>query len=132
MKVQKYGKPALISAIAAAGIMALSALPASGSLRVAGYNANPTVNVSVSFNSHLPITLTDDDALAELQTEARKRVYGKAARDCAFLIDSIAASCRLTGINVSTQVQHQSGSNPPMLYLNGSAQFAITLKASDG
>lgn len=131
MRVQKHGKPALISAIVAAGIMCLSVLPASGSLRIAGYTTNPTVNVSVSFNSHLPITRTDDDALTALQTAARKRVYGMAARECAFLIDSIAASCRLTGINVSTQIQHQSGSNPPMLYLNGSAQFAITLKASD-
>ena len=131
MKTKTQGKFALASAIAMAGIMCLSALPAS-SLRAAGYSTNPTVNVSVSFNSHLPITRTDDDALAELQTAARKRVYGMAARECIFLMESIAASCRLTGINVSTQIQHPNGNNPPMLYLNGSAQFAITLKASDG
>jgi len=132
MRAKKHGKFALASAIAIAGLMGLSALPASGSFRAAGYTTNPTVNVSVSFNSHLPITLTDDDALTGLQTAARKRIYGMAARECTFLLESIAASCRLSGINVSTQIQHRNGNNPPMLYVNGSAQFAITLKVSDG
>ncbi|MGI9412777.1 MAG: hypothetical protein ACR2PM_03870 [Hyphomicrobiales bacterium] len=74
---------------------------------------------------------TDAEALAGLQTAGRKRLYGMAARECAFLLDTIAGSCRLTGVNVSTQIQHQSGGNPPMLHLSGNAQFAITLKASD-
>ena len=130
MRKENRYKSALLSAIAIAGVMSLSALPASGSLRAAGYTSNTTVNVNVSFNSHLPITRTDDEALADLQTEGRKRVYGMAARECTFLLNSIASSCRLTGISVSTQIQHQNGANPPMLYLNGSAQFAITLKTT--
>jgi len=81
MRAKQHGKFALTAALAIVGIMSLSALPASGSLRAAGYSPHSAVNVSVSFNSRLPITRTDDDALAGLQTAARKRVYGMAARE---------------------------------------------------
>jgi hypothetical protein len=34
-------------------------------------------------------------------------------------------------MNVSTQIRHQNNQVPVLLQLNGSAQFAITLQATD-
>jgi hypothetical protein len=87
------------------------------------------VNVNVSFNSQVPLADTSDEAIARTQKTSRRFIYRMAVRECAVLKETIAETCRLTNLNVSTNVQHRSGNNPVMLNLNGNAQFSISLKS---
>ena len=87
------------------------------------------VNVNASFNSQAPLADTSDEAIANTQRTSRRFIYKMAVKECAVLRETIAETCRLTNLNVSTNVQHPSGNNPAMLNLNGNAQFAISLKS---
>ena len=86
------------------------------------------VNVNVSFNSQVPLADTSDDSIANTQRTSRRFIYRMAVKECAVLKETIAQTCRLTNLNVSTNMQHPSGNNPVMLNLSGNAQFAISLK----
>ena len=124
----------MVPVLAGAAIVALSATmvpPASASMRSSLLQGSGIVNVNVSFNSQVPLTDTSDDSIANTQRTSRRFIYRMAVKECAVLKETIAETCRLTNLNVSTSVQHQSGNNPVMLNLNGNAQFAISLK-SDG
>jgi len=43
------------------------------------------------------------------------------------LKETIAKTCRLTNLNINTQIQHHNPAQP-MLYVNGNANFSINLK----
>ena len=126
----------MVPVLAGAAIVALSAtmMPpmtttASASMRSSLLQAAKVVNVNVSFNSQVPLTDTSDDSIANTQRTSRRFIYKMAVKECAVLKETIAETCRLTNLNVSTNVQHPSGNNPVMLNLNGNAQFAISLKS---
>jgi hypothetical protein len=124
----------MIPVLAGAAIVALSATmmpPASATMRSSLMQGSEIVNVNVSFNSQVPLADTSDEAIARTQKTSRRFIYRMAVKECAVLKETIAETCRLTNLNVSTNVQHRSGNNPVMLNLNGNAQFAISLK-SDG
>ncbi len=87
------------------------------------------VHVNVSFNSQIPLADTSDGAIANTQRTGRRFIYRMAVKECTVLKETIAETCRLTNLNVSTNVQNQSGNNPVMLNLSGNAQFAISLKS---
>jgi hypothetical protein len=55
-----------------------------------------------------------------------------ARRECAILKATIAATCRLTNLNISAQLRDHNQHNPLKLYLNGNAQYVITLKEEGG
>ena len=44
--------------------------------------------------------------------------------------DVIADACRLTNLQISTQIRRQQGHLPVIVYLNGNARFAVTLKGA--
>ncbi len=120
-----------VPVLAGAAILALSATmipPASASMRSSLLQGSEIVNVNVSFNSQVPLADTGDDAIANTQRKGRRFIYPMAVRECAVLKETIAETCRLTNLNVSTNVQLQPNRSPPMLNLNGNAQFAISLK----
>jgi len=128
----------MVPVLAGAAIIALPATTmapmtstASASMRSSLLQGSETVNVNASFNSQAPLADTSDEAIASTQRTSRRFIYKMAVRECAVLKETIAETCRLTNLNVSTNVQHPSGNNPAMLNLNGNAQFAISLK-SDG
>ena len=128
----------MVPVLAGAAIVALSAtmMPpmtttASASMRSSLLQGPEIVNVNVSFNSQVPLADTSDDSIANIQRTSRRFIYRMAVKECAVLKETIAETCRLTNLNVSTNMQHPSGNNPVMLNLSGNAQFAISLK-SDG
>ena len=85
------------------------------------------VNVSVGFNSQLPLPDLEEETIRAAQRAGREYLYRASSEECALLMATIAESCRLTNLNINTQVQqHQPGN--PMLYTNASASFSITLK----
>ena len=54
-------------------------------------------------------------------------MYERSARECTDILASIATSCSITGINVSTQVNRTYG-QPPSIYVNASVTMQVTLK----
>ena len=126
----------MVPVLAGAAILALPATmmtpmlsPASASMRSSLMQGPEIVNINVSFNSQVPLADTSDDAIANTQRTSRRYIYRMAVKECAALKETIAETCRLTDLNVSTNVQHRSGNNPVMLNLNGNAQFSISLKS---
>ncbi|MEM8646174.1 MAG: hypothetical protein AAGF86_07500, partial [Pseudomonadota bacterium] len=115
---------------AVAAVLATSAGAGSATARlVSPYHTN-TVNVSVSFNSQSPLAETNEKAVAAIQKMGRKLIYKMAQEECETLRNTIAESCQLTNLNVTTQLRHHHN-RPNSLYINGSAQFSITLKEEE-
>ncbi len=124
----------MVPVLTGVAIIALSATmmaPASASMRSSLLQGSEIVNVNVNFNSQVPLADTGDDAIANTQRKGRRFIYRMAVRECAVLKETIAETCRLTNLNVSTNVQLQPNRSPPMLNLNGNAQFAISLKSDN-
>ena len=93
------------------------------------FPANRVVNVSVNFNTQLPLPDLSEAAIADAQKNGRLSLYRLARDECAVMKTVIAEACRLTNINVSTQIQNYNNGQPVMLYVNGNANFTISLKA---
>lgn len=90
-----------------------------------GQNA---VNVNVSVNMEIPLADDDTETIAAAQVDGRKILYHLATTECPILLDTIADTCRLTNLNVSTQIRRQNAANPIRLHVSGNAQFSISLK----
>ncbi len=85
------------------------------------------VNVSVGFSTQVPLPALDEATLAAAQKAGREYVYRLSREDCALLKEIIAKTCRLTNLNINTQIQ-QHNNQPPRLHINGNATFTISLK----
>lgn len=118
-------------ALAAVMFTGLASTPAASSRMMSGMPGHEFVNVNVSMNMQIPLADDDADTMNATQVDGRKILYRLATSECPILLETIAQACRLTNLNVSTQVRHQNHQVPFMLHLNGNAQFAITLKGDD-
>jgi hypothetical protein len=78
----------------------------------------------------MPLADVSEQTLIDTQQSGRKFIYRMARRECAVLKATIAATCRLTNLNIWAQVREHSHQSPLKLTLNGNAQYAITLKES--
>ena len=67
-------------------------------------------------------------AIAESQKSGRLSLYRLARDECDVMKAVIAEACQLSNLNVSTQIQNYNNQNPVMLYINGNANFTISLK----
>ncbi len=111
-----------------AAIALLSTIPlatAEASRLTAHVPGSDVINVNVSINLEIPVTDRSLKTVSREQREGRKVLYRLATSECQVLTATIAQTCRLTNLNVSTQLR-----NKQSMYVNGNAQFAITLKAS--
>lgn len=119
------------TAVATVLLIAAASTPAASSKisrHIPGHN---TVNVNVSLNMTIPLADDSTETIAAAQVDGRKILYRLATTECPILLETIAETCRLTNLNVSTQIRRQNAANPISLYVNGNAQFAISLKAED-
>lgn len=91
-------------------------------------NRNQAVNVSVSYTFTLPPNGPTDVTDGESE-RGRRQAYEMAGRECANLLATIAATCSLTSINVSSQPQRGYGQAMEMTSIRASANFKITPKA---
>lgn len=112
----------------AASLLIVVVLTDAAQARSASLNQGQTINVNVNFNTQMMLQEIDERALVDKQQAGRKFMYRMASKECAVLKDTIAKTCRLTNRNVSAQLREQKNQNPFRLYINGSAQFVITLK----
>jgi hypothetical protein len=85
------------------------------------------VAVSTSYNISAPMTsagATDQDAEDRAY---RVQMYKKSAAECADLLATIAKSCTITGISVSTQINRAPG-QPDSMYATGSVTMQVEMK----
>ena len=115
-----------ILTIAAPAVTKTSAGPAIA--RTVPFHQGDFINVNVSFNTYVPLPDSQERTLVDTQHAGRRFIYRMAIRECAVLRETIAKSCRLSNLNISAQVRDNNNRGPVKLYLNGSAQYAITLK----
>ncbi len=101
--------------------------PAAASI-MAPFDGGQPVNVSVGFNTQVPLPDMSEAALAAAQRAGREYVYRLGRDECALLKATIAKTCRLTNLNINTQIQQHNNAQPPRLHINGNATFTISLK----
>lgn len=86
------------------------------------------VNVSVGFNTQMPLADLSEETLAAAQQAGREYIYRLGRDECALLKKIIAKTCRLTNLNINSQIQQHNTAQPPRLHINGNATFTISLK----
>ena len=113
----------------AALTLALTAAPALAESNAIALPATGPVNVNVSYNLQLPAGPGPDTAelLSSAERDARKSMYTLAAKECEALLATIASSCQITAINVSTQINRYPG-QVPTLYISSNVSMQIALK----
>ncbi len=118
-----------LPAVALLGALTLApgAVPAKASI-MAPFDGGQPVNVSVGFSIQVPLPDLSEAALATAQRAGRAYVYRMGRDECALLKATIAKTCRLTNLNINTQIQQHNNPSLPLLYINGNANFTISLK----
>lgn len=131
MRNQRLPATLAAAAFAIAILSLASALPAAATIKSTPLHGPQVVTVNVSFSTQVPLTDLSEDAIAASQKSSRTFIYGIAKQECAVLKTVIAKTCRLTGLNVSSQIQNYNNQNPIMLNINGNANFAISLESDE-
>jgi hypothetical protein len=106
----------------------LTQLPASATAQSMPFPPARVVNVSVNFSTQVPLPDLSEAAVAESQKSGRLYLYRLARDECDVMKTVIAEACQLTNMNISTQIQNHNNQNPVTLYINGNANFTISLK----
>ncbi len=123
--LRRFALPAV--ALLAVLTLAPGAVPAKASIMAPFPGGSQPVNVSVGFSTQVPLPDQDEATLAAAQRAGREYVYRLGRDECALLKETIAKTCRLTNLNINTQIQ-QHNNQPPRLHINGNANFTISLK----
>ncbi|NNJ75033.1 MAG: hypothetical protein HKP56_07725 [Anderseniella sp.] len=124
----EFAMTALMTVAVALGLTAVSS---QGKARSLAAMASEIVNVNVSFDMQMPLADDEMKTLSDAQISGRKMIYRQAVTECPVLLGTIAATCRLTRLNVSTRVNRPNNQHEQLLHLNGNAQFAITLQIAE-
>jgi hypothetical protein len=120
-----------VMALLASLVLAPGAAPAEATIMALNLGNQP-VNVSVGFNTQVPLPDASAETLAAAQRAGREYVYRLGREECALLKEIIAKTCRLTNLNINTQIQQHNNNQPPRLHINGNANFTISLKDGEG
>ena len=125
-----FALPAL--ALIAGLALVPAAASAEASILALTHGGQP-VNVSVAFNTQVPLPDLSEATLAAAQRAGRAYLYRLGREECALLKAVIAKTCRLTNLSVNTQIQQQRhNAAQPLLHINGNASFTIGLKDDVG
>jgi ABC-type transport system substrate-binding protein len=115
-------RPALLSAVALLTVPAHAEDTARLSIAAPG-----PVNVNISYTINAPLTASTPEAATAEDREYRKALYRRAAGECEDLLATIAASCQITNIGVSSQVNRYPG-QPATIYVSTNVTMQIALK----
>lgn len=114
--------------LAAAAFLGLASTSSHGEARSIAAPTSSFINVNVSFDMQMPLADDETKTLSDAQTRGRKMIYRQAVAECPILLETIAATCSLTRLNVSTRLNRRNNNQKQFLNLNGNAQFSITLR----
>ncbi len=123
-----FAPKTLLTVIAVCGLAATSS---PGEARSIAAPASAFVNVNVSFDMQMPLAGNEVKTLSDAQTRGRRMIYRQAVTECPVLLDTIADTCSLTRLNVSSRVNYRNNNQEQFLHVSGNAQFNITLKDAD-
>ena len=85
------------------------------------------IQVNSSFNTQVFVANETEPQIQEQERSLKQSMYERATGECELLRASIALSCRMTGISVSTQINSSPGS-PATLYVNTYVNMEVRLK----
>jgi hypothetical protein len=91
------------------------------------FATNPAISVNTSYSLQVPAEGETDARIAEKEKTLKRSVYERTARECDDLKATIALTCQITNISVSTQITRYPGS-PAQLYVSANVQMQITMK----
>lgn len=83
------------------------------------------INTSLSLN--LPMTGADPAARQAEEDATRRDLYARSVKECGLLLESVAKTCAITAINISTQVNSNPG-QPDFLYVSANITMQVDLK----
>lgn len=89
--------------------------------------ASETIQANASFSAQIVVAVDDEVKITEQEKSLKRAMYERSARECTDILASIATSCSITGISVSTQVNRTYG-QPPTIYVNSNVTMQVTLK----
>ena len=96
---------------------------------VALFSEGQPVTVNVGFNAEVPLADPSNAKLAATQRAGREYIYRLAQNECALLLATIAMTCQMTSLHVSTDIRQQNYyAIAPLLYISSNADFTIILK----
>ncbi len=124
--LRNFSLPAM--ALLAGLVFAPGLAPAEASIMAPFPVGAQPVNVNIGFNTQVPLPDLDEATLAAAQRAGREYVYRLGRDECTLLKETIAKTCRLTNLNINTQIQQHNPGQPPRLHINGNATFTISLK----
>ena len=90
-----------------------------------GYMTGVMFNTSISINA--PLLATDPAGKAAEEDAYRRSLYTRTVGECAALLETIAKTCVVTSVNVSTQVNSSPGT-PDYLYASANISMTVELK----
>lgn len=105
--------------LSAAALLAALAAPALA--------AGAPIWVNNSYSMQIPADTETDARITDQEKSLKRSMYERAARECEDLKATIALSCQVTNINVSTQINRNPGA-PSQLYVTANVQMQVTLK----
>ena len=85
------------------------------------------IAVTTSYNINAPMVAKTPSEEAAEDQQYRTQMYKQSAKECADLLASIAASCSITNISVSTQITRQPGV-ANQIYATGNVSMLIEMK----
>lgn len=106
-------------------ILAVLTAPALATAQeTAAASAPAGVDISTSFSYNVPLLGLDAAAKRAEEDRYRQDLTERSAKECAMLLATVAASCAITSMNVSVQVNANPG-QPDYLY----ASATVTMRA---
>ena len=112
-----------LTAFALAACLPVAALAEEMMGQTANGSGGILFNTSISLN--LPLLATDRDGKIAEEDAYRRGLYARTVGECAALLETIAKSCVVTSVNVSTQINSNPGQAD---YLYASANIAMQVE----
>lgn len=110
-------------------VLSVMTLPALAQDQTGDYFADQMGGVmfNTSFSINAPMTATDAAGKIAEEDAYRSSLYARSSAECDLLLTTIAATCVVTSVNVSTQVSASPG-QPDYLYASSNVTMTVELK----
>ena len=94
---------------------------------VMGQTAAASIMFNTTFGLNLPLLAADRDGKIAEEDAYRRGLYARTVGECAALLETIAKSCVVTSVNVSTQINSNPG-QADYLYATANIAMQVELK----
>lgn len=113
--------------VSCALLVGLVLAPMPGLAEDAATATGPKVMLTTSISINLPLTASDSAARQAEEDKTRQDLYRRSVRECDLLLEGIAASCVITSVSMSSQVNSTPG-QADYLYAASTVTLEVVLK----